>query len=78
MSKTTRNIKHANLNARRIKFKSQLTETSAFIEELLEYSFVPRTRDRVLSNRWYLNNWDDYGVSAYLELDFKDGKKHRL
>jgi hypothetical protein len=74
MSRTKRDIKHANLNARRIKFKSQLTKTSAFVEELSEYSFVPRTRDRVLSSRSYLNNWDDYKISAYCELDFKGGK----
>jgi hypothetical protein len=74
MSRTTRNIKYANLNARRIRFKSQLTQTSAFVDELLEYSFVPRTRDKVLSSRYYLTNWDGYGVSACRELDFKNGK----
>lgn len=78
MSRTTRNIKYANLNARRIRFKSQLTQTSAFVDELLEYSFVARTRDKVLSSRYYLTNWDDYGVSAYRELDFKDGKNTDL
>jgi hypothetical protein len=78
MSRTTRNIEHACINDRRIRFKSQLTNTSAFIDELLEYSFVTyvvaRTRDKVLASRWYLTNWDDYGVSAYHELDFEDGK----
>jgi hypothetical protein len=74
MSRTTRKIEHACINARRIRFKSQLTNTSAFIDELLEYSFKPRTRDKVLSSRWYLTNWDDYKVSAYFELDFEDGK----
>lgn len=78
MSRTTRNIKHANLNARRIRFKSQLTNTSAFVDELLEYSFEPRTRDKVLASRCYLTNWDDYGVSAYNEIDFKDGKNTDL
>lgn len=56
MYRTTRDIKYANLNARRIRFKSQLTQTSAFIDELLEYSFEPRTRDKVFANRWYLTN----------------------
>ena len=74
MSRTKRNIEHACINARRIRFKSQLANTSAFIDELLEYSFKPRTRDKVLSSRWYLTNWDDYKVSAYFELDFEDGK----
>lgn len=75
MSRTKRNIKYANLNARKIKFKSQLTQTSAFVDELLEYSFEPRTRDKVLASRWYLTNSDDYGVSAYHEVDFNTARE---
>ena len=70
MARTERNIVGANINARRISFKPQLTATAAFVEELKEEGFRPRTRDLQLSRKGYLNNWDDHLVSAYLEIDF--------
>ena len=73
MSRTTRKIKYAHINCRRIKFKSQLTNTSYWVQEMRDFGYanLVRNRDKTMSSSWYLNNWDDYLVSAYLETDYK-------
>ena len=73
MSRTYRQIKHAHINCRRIKFKSQLTNTSYWVQEMrdFDYANLVRNRDKAMSSSCYLNNWDDHLVSAYLETDYK-------
>jgi hypothetical protein len=74
MARTKRNITHANINARSIRFKSQLTTAAAYVEELKEQGFSPRIRDLRIARKGYLDNRDDHLVSAYMETDFKGNK----
>jgi len=67
MSRTYRNTTEANANARRIRFKNQLTNTLYFCQELREEEYNPRTRDRMLGRRGYLNSRDDHSVAAWSE-----------
>jgi hypothetical protein len=78
MSNTERNVKHARINCRRIKFKSQLTNTSYWVEEMRDFDYrcLVRNRDLAMSSHYYLNNRNDHLVSAYLETDYKTEKPY--
>ncbi len=70
MSRTYRKIKHACINARRISFRSQRRNTYYWVQELEEEGYYPRSRDKKLACKGYLDNWDDYFVSGYAEMDW--------
>lgn len=72
MSRTYRKIEHAAINCRKIRFRSQYRDSYYYVQELLEFGFSPRQRDKKLASKGYLTNWDDYFLSAYREVDYSD------
>lgn len=67
MSRTYRNTKYANLNAREIAHYNYRRNELAALEELIDEGFTPDNRLASAMQR-IANNYDDHTVSAYYEV----------
>lgn len=69
MSRTYRKVAFSNPNSRRIRHMNQYKNSYYYIQELEENNYSYRNRDRTFGNYSNLNQWNDYGVSGFSEIE---------
>lgn len=69
MSRTYRKNSYE-FSFRSMRYKNQRTETLYWIQEVEEYGFNARVRDRKLTAWGYINPWNDDYTSACREMDY--------
>lgn len=76
MSDTHRNVRFANLNARRVSRHSQLKNVTNAIEQITEEFGTEMLYSRLLNLGRIPNNYDDYRVSGASEIFVEDWEEY--